>query len=104
MPTALRVIVRPLAVAIRVSVISTIQGPGDLETGGVRVIVPLSIVVTTASGRKEIEFRAALALLIRPTSTEETRTPIRISATTLCFMRQLSIFLARAGGCDTRNY
>jgi len=58
-----------------------------VETGGVSVIVPLSIVVTVASGRIEIEFRAALALLIRPTSTEETRTPIRTSATTLFFIR-----------------
>ena len=94
----------PFAVAIRGLLISTIQGPGEVETGGVRVIVPLSIVVTVSSGRNEIEFRAALALLMRPTSTEETRTPIRMSATTLVFIRLLSIFLARAEGCDTRNY
>jgi hypothetical protein len=103
LPTALRVITRPFAVAMRSSVISTVHGPGDREAGGVRVMVPLSRVVTTASGRVEIELRAALALVARPTIIDESKTPIRMMATTLVFIRLLSIFLVSVRGCDTHN-
>jgi hypothetical protein len=89
-PTDLRVIVRPLAVAMRVSVISTDHAAGDFETGGVNVIVPLSIVVTVGAGREEIEFKVlAWALLINPTRTEANKITMRKSAVALIFMRQL---------------
>ncbi len=89
LPTVLRVTVRPFAVAMRWSVISTDHAPGDFETGGVNVIVPLSMVVITGAGREEIEFKVAWALLINPTSTEANKIAMRKSAIALIFIRSL---------------
>ena len=87
LPTVLRVTVRPFAVAMRWSVITTDHAPRDFETGGVKVMVALSIVVTTGAGRVEIEFKVAWALLINPTSTEANKIAMRKSAITLIFIR-----------------
>lgn len=63
-PTESKVTVKPLAVATAGLSISTDQAPGELEVGGVKVIVRLSIVVTVASGLMEIIVKAAWAGLI----------------------------------------
>jgi hypothetical protein len=102
-PTVLRVIVRPFALAMRVSVISTDHGADDFDTGGVNVIVPLSIVVTVGAGREEIEFKAAWALLINPTTSEAHKIAMRKSAVTLVFIGSLSNCVIDIGGCDTQT-
>ena len=56
----------------------TDQAPGEFDIGGVRAIVPLSMVVTVASGRKEIMVRAALALG-RAASEAPRRADVRIA-------------------------
>jgi hypothetical protein len=68
-------------------VISSDQAAVDLETGGVKVMVPLSIVVTVGLGRTDMELRVAWALLMRPTSIEATKIPIRTRAIALVFIR-----------------
>jgi hypothetical protein len=77
----------------------TDQAPGEFDTGGVRVIVPLSIVVTIGSGRKEIMFRAALALgaMVREAPK---RADVR-SAMTFFLIRPLSNFSIITWSCDT---
>ena len=77
----------------------TDQAPGEFDTGGVRAIVPLSIVVTVASGRKEIMVRAALAL--GATVSERPRRADRSSAEDFFLMRLLSNFYIITWGCDT---
>lgn len=77
----------------------TDQVPGEFETGGVKVIVPLSIVVIIGSGRKEIMFRAALALgaMVRQAPK---RADVR-SAMAFFLIGSLSNFSTISMGCDT---
>lgn len=103
LPTSRRVTINPFAVAIRVSVMRTDHAPGEFETGGVRVMVPLSIVVTVGVAPTEILLRAAFALLTKPTSMVESKTPVRPSAIPLFFIGPLSFFLSSFRGYDTLN-
>lgn len=77
----------------------TDQAPGEFDIGGVRAIVPLSMVVTVASGRKEIMVRAALALG-RAASEAPRRADVRI-AIAFFLIRLLSNFYIITWGCDT---
>ena len=61
LPVERSVRVKPLAVAIAGFEISTLQAPGELEVGGVKVMVFLSMVVTVASACFEIIVSAAVA-------------------------------------------
>ena len=100
-PTASSVMVSPFAVAMAGLVISTLQAPGELDVGGVKVMVRLSMVVTVGSGRLEMMVSAALAVGAATKVSAPKRAEVRRSAVTFVLIGPLSFFTTKAQRCDT---
>ena len=100
-PTESRVRVSPFAVAMAGLVISTLQAPGELDVGGVKVMVRLSMVVTVGSGRLEMMVNAALADGAATKVSAPKRAEVRRSAVTFVLIGPLSFFTTKAHRCDT---
>ena len=100
-PTANSVMVSPFAVAMAGLVISTLQAPGELDVGGVKVMVRLSMVVTVGSGRLEMMVSAALAVGAATKVSAPKRAEVRRSAVTFVLIGPLSFFATKAHRCDT---
>ena len=95
-PTVKRVRVKPFAVASAGLSMTTVQLPGELEIGGVRVIVFCSKVVTTGVGVWMSVTAACAGRYV-----EVSRVSVAIKEVDLILMKSLSNYSHVAIRCDT---